>query len=1108
MALRILIVEDDKHIRRILETLLTRDPVIATRRPEVIVAEDGKLGLEALAQGRFDLVVSDLLMPRMDGFQFCRELRKHPNGQDVPLVVTSAIYKDPQTIARLQSEVGAEFFAKPFQIRELMAMMRRLLVESAEPARAAAPKPVQPAARSSSGSIADCAPPRLLLELAEKRATGTLTLVRGQVRKEISLLHGTPVAVTSNLRTETLGHFLVARGLIDVEQHRQALERAQQGSERLGHVLLELGWLDEKELMKQLGAQMRAKLTNVLRWREGTFEFTPGEPPSDRLQTPVEAPRAIFVGLQRTARVDEIAQDLQRVSGRIGLTLRAERYREPFSRVFGAGGLARLSRRPLLDELLAGTDPAATMVQLDALLVCGMAEIEPADAAASSERAASGDRLRAADPSLAAPAQTRNLYDELFGEEDSEVRPQPGAPEAGNDDDDPSGVMQLPVGPAAAQAAADVVEVAQVHPEAAPDPEVEALRKEVLAVFLALHGKDFYQVLGAPRDAPPEEIAAAYAAVGRRFRLERFSGVDLGRDYARLEEIHQILRQAFETLSSPSEREKYDRSIEDRAAPSHAALDADLFAQEAAELIARGELEAARAKLTEAVAVAPDQADYHAQLGWAVFLAESAGEAGSSVAIERAAGRARIHLERAFAIDPESLDGHDFAGRIAALAGDDARALGHLERVLDADPSRADALAALEGAHARSGDWKRLERQYRKLIHRLGDRHDPERALRLWWRLAELYRTRLGDRESARVAYEIAAGLAPEDPRPREALARLHAEDPASWRAAAQALRESFRLAPEEPRHGRALFQLHHQSGRWDAALAAAQALSVREVDEPAAADFLRRFRPRFLARAQARLGPKELAALRHPEEDALLTELFAHLFGAHAPSLSLDEVGVKETDQIEFDMLPEPFRKVASYLAVELGVEVPRVFRRADFGAEAHVAATSPRALLAGPQALAASDRLALGFRLGRALSYLKPGRVLTGALPSHQLKVHLLAAVTLAQPGLQVDDAGGQIAAERGQLARIPELARALQPIVQRLLASPQATLNLSRHVRGLARTADRIGLALTGDVEGAVRIAAESGVPGAAAELLDFALSPEYLEAREALGLSVAV
>ncbi|MGZ3441706.1 MAG: response regulator, partial [Polyangia bacterium] len=104
MAVRILIVEDDKHIRRILEQLLTHEPSLASRAPEVVSAQDGAEGLAALDKGPYDLVISDLLMPRMDGFAFTRELRKHPQGADVPLIVTSAIYKDPATISKLQAE--------------------------------------------------------------------------------------------------------------------------------------------------------------------------------------------------------------------------------------------------------------------------------------------------------------------------------------------------------------------------------------------------------------------------------------------------------------------------------------------------------------------------------------------------------------------------------------------------------------------------------------------------------------------------------------------------------------------------------------------------------------------------------------------------------------------------------------------------------------------------------------------------------------------------------------------------------------------------------------------------------------------------------------------
>src|SRR4051812_18390654 len=149
-------------------------------------------------------------MPRMDGFQFCRELRKHKNGTDVPLIVTSAIYKDQQTINRLHTETGAEFFSKPFQVRELMSAVRRLVGEPERPGGPVATAPARPVgattakvqalAQSPSGMLADRPLPRLILDLFEQKATGTLTLQRGKVRKEVSLLHGTPVTVSSNLR--------------------------------------------------------------------------------------------------------------------------------------------------------------------------------------------------------------------------------------------------------------------------------------------------------------------------------------------------------------------------------------------------------------------------------------------------------------------------------------------------------------------------------------------------------------------------------------------------------------------------------------------------------------------------------------------------------------------------------------------------------------------------------------------------------------------------------------------------------------------------------------------------------------------------------------------
>ncbi|MCA1663279.1 MAG: hypothetical protein LC659_03255, partial [Myxococcales bacterium] len=697
----------------------------------------------------------------------------------------------------------------------------------------------------------------------------------------------------------------------------------------------------------------------------------------------------------RTAHVDEIAQLLSHERGRIALTLRAERYREAFMRDFGDKVLSALQRRPLIEELLTGNDPTPMLVQLDALFACGMAEMETG-ASGQSEATHKSDpialeRLPVASVAVdAIPKRDESLYDKLFGDETGPVS-LPALDGVGSpfDEDETSGVMQMPSTAAPQPPAADAARRKRL-----PDAAVEELRKEVLHEYLGIQGKDYYQVLRLGRGAAAEEIAAAYDAIAKQFRLERFAEVDLGPDYARLEEIDGMLRAAYETLSSRELKRAYDAELERRQRPSKAPLDAELLAQDAIEKLQAGDAEGATDLLERAVAAAPDQADYHALLAWAVFQNE-----GAKAAAAPAAWR---HLHAAFEIDAHHTSAHEYAGRISVAAGDDGRAIDHLTRVLDADPSRAEALSALEAACSRRGEHQRLERQYRKLIHRLGDAHDPGRALGLWWRLAELYRTRLGDCASAKVAYEIATKLAPDDPRPREALALLHVEDPTMWREAAQALRDSWRLRPDDGESGRALYKLHASGERWDATYAVAAALAVRGVDDPDAAQFFHRHRRRFLARAHHPLdsGVATLAErVRHPDDDRDLSELFARLFAVWQPPVGRELLGVGPGDRVDGAQLPAPFARLLAYCAGELGVAVPAVYRRGDFGDEAHVGPARPPVLLAGAQSLALADTTALAFRLGRALTYLLPGRAVAGALPSRQLKQTVLAAMTLAQ-------------------------------------------------------------------------------------------------------------
>jgi CheY-like chemotaxis protein len=127
MPPKILIVDDDRHTRRVLETLIARDPELAPLQLKVLAADDGLAGLELFEAERPSVIVTDLLMPRMDGFAFCGAVRSREYGQKVALLAMSALYKDPTLIEKMRSELRVEFFAKPFQVRELLQAVRRHL---------------------------------------------------------------------------------------------------------------------------------------------------------------------------------------------------------------------------------------------------------------------------------------------------------------------------------------------------------------------------------------------------------------------------------------------------------------------------------------------------------------------------------------------------------------------------------------------------------------------------------------------------------------------------------------------------------------------------------------------------------------------------------------------------------------------------------------------------------------------------------------------------------------------------------------------------------------------------------------------------------------------
>ena len=116
----ILIVDDEPNIVMSLEFLMRKNGY------QVGIARNGTEALAAIAATPYDLVLLDVMMPDVDGYQVCRQLRQHPDRADTKVIFLSA--KSREVDVQKGYEVGANLYIpKPFSTRQLMEKVRELL---------------------------------------------------------------------------------------------------------------------------------------------------------------------------------------------------------------------------------------------------------------------------------------------------------------------------------------------------------------------------------------------------------------------------------------------------------------------------------------------------------------------------------------------------------------------------------------------------------------------------------------------------------------------------------------------------------------------------------------------------------------------------------------------------------------------------------------------------------------------------------------------------------------------------------------------------------------------------------------------------------------------
>lgn len=918
--------------------------------------------------------------------------------------------------------------------------------------------------------------PAVLLDLHDELATGKLVLKRGRVSKTVDLVNGNPVSTSSTPRDETLGHFLVSGGVISEDAHRIAVGHAARTNTKLGEALVSLQLLSVAQLIDQLGRQARHKLVQALRWPQGAWRFDPSEAVEGMQLRMVEV---VLDGLWETA-----VEDLDRLARldamAFELTDRGERLVPELVRVFGERPISVLTNGAMIGDIeRAFGDRAQARAAVDAMLLCDAIAATVADIGLGAREASDRPLVARAPTRPMAPSSA--LFDILF-------------------DDLPLGDASHTDGgaiPLDLEDAEDsgVVSTADVEAAHLRSDDTAAARQALTAEHHRIQNADHYTVLMVGRRARGAEIDVAFAA--RTAALDRDSPVIRDpRDRAKLDELRRVYGVARDTLHDERARAAYDRELAGgELIQGPPGIDAELSFRRAEELMARGQWSAAAGHIKAVITRSPGEADYHAALGWAEWKA--GGESAE------AADAARPHLNQALAINPDHAAAHDYKGRInAALRSDDAEALFHLERAIDLDPTRVDAVAAIERLLVERGELRRYEKVLKRLLFRLRGRGSAIEA-KAWIRLAELYFEQLDDPEAGAAAAANARRISPQDsdvlPVIQRASARMR-------RDTLEPIRAGWRDALGDPRSGAALVKRAEASGHADAAFLAASTMVALGTADPHMAAVYETHRVRGAALPTRELERDHWAMLRHKDDGLELggmMELVAPAVHALAP-MTLADSDLGADNLIDDLDMPAPFARLRQMCADLLGVPPAPVYSRVELGTQIHVVAADPPVLIAGDEALTAPERPELVYRMVRAMTFLWPGRAIGASRPGRVLRAIVLAVFREASgSAIGIDDPLASAAAD--VVARLPATNRVQARAAALRLLSRGDGLNLSMWARALSRTADRAGLLLCGDIPAAFAAAREIGELDR--DLVEFAYSAAHVKLRGQLGLSRA-
>lgn len=284
---KLLIVDDDTELLETLQMGLDKKGYLVTIAES---AEDAALLINNIP----DVIIIDALLPKMNGFEFCKKVKETNSGKDIPIIIMTGVFKQhfQEKEAKLKYK-ASDYLLKPFTLEKLeeVIAVNLGLYQRGEITE-------EKLGFKSKGSIASVPVEKLLKNIGQAGKTGLLEIRKGKLLRRLYFHRGTLIYGLSNLRSDSFSEILMKKNKIN-NQQREKLDLYSK-KKRLSkeRVAVNMKFIQPEEAKVIQEETLKNIVFGLLRWKEGEYVLKLKEmPPKRALTVQLDIKKIVIQGI-------------------------------------------------------------------------------------------------------------------------------------------------------------------------------------------------------------------------------------------------------------------------------------------------------------------------------------------------------------------------------------------------------------------------------------------------------------------------------------------------------------------------------------------------------------------------------------------------------------------------------------------------------------------------------------------------------------------------------------------------------------------------------------------------------------------------------------------